>query len=1024
MPARALLAGLLALLAAAVGADASLAFTPGAAPCLYKSQFFDAAGLECRDCPAGFEVAPGGTACACPAGSVSSFAAPDAPTTDPQPLETCASCTAGGRAPSATGLYCVTCDPSSGTYAGGLGPAWTPAAFDAALGDCACEAGAANSVVVEADVHGAPFRDAAGALTKRCVPCPAGTVAASGKCATCAYPKVLKDGQCQCPETLPAGAKCHADEDSAAKLTRLSSVLEINLQGYDSLAFQNVYQAGAYQGASNLQNLKLFTDNLLDWGLECWDTGDRRACSGVANLCVLAMYSDTHPACKVYNKILAVRAAVQYHDTERVPAADWSFTMPWLLLAGSTPALLKEVNFEPSFDPAEAGSRVSFFASKYALDGAFLGYQDLTAQFQLCGSNSNDDAWLAFGTQYESKCAVTLADMARSSGGGAFYDLYFVDAAGKYYPVSGKVKNALRGGLAVNANAAEADDLLVRRFFMFDDRAGVADDGKLKLAQVARTVKLVLPAVKGNKLMPPYAELEYVAIPAEDASLHTVSFEVAYTLDQADFWSTVDIILVAALAVGGFAWMQQTYNFMRRRQDSPMDMKAMGIVLANGAGIVGNAFFAILFFVSCYCFFFYKFQNDVRAITPADEAIGLLKLLLEVGAILKSIDIAMTIYAQTSIDIFFIDWEKPRRVLRPGGAGEDSAPVSAWRSLFIANEWNEIQSRRMTNFDFTCLAVVFFLSGLHLDRLGDLHPDITDRGHKEYADSSILLRFALSSCLMLGVGLAQMIWIKVVQHRYFENPMELFVDLCFLAKISVVILSEDFSGYYIHGRNQMPFADTAIAQINKELLKEEEMNVAARGLISSSELKDLAENQTFEIFIPRSVREKYNATLLSRIQAAAFAQRMGAQQTLVRGAGEQGKSNDLEDQTLKAKREIELDFMDMVAEVENNPGTQVRVPGYMQQALGNAPEMLIGADKAVFVHDFFNNFSRVLFHGMELKLIIWNVMVFGAVDAVAKNSALAIAVTWCLDLFARQVREKVGQENLGKKALVDSHFLI
>ena len=44
-----------------------------------------------------------------------------------------------------------------------------------------------------------------------------------------------------------------------------------------------------------------------------------------------------------------------------------------------------------------------------------------------------------------------------------------------------------------------------------------------------------------------------VAIPAEDASLHTVSFEVAYTLDQADLWSTVDIILVAALAVGGFA---------------------------------------------------------------------------------------------------------------------------------------------------------------------------------------------------------------------------------------------------------------------------------------------------------------------------------------------------------------------------------------------------------------------------------------------------------------------------------------
>ena len=43
--------------------------------------------------------------------------------------------------------------------------------------------------------------------------------------------------------------------------------------------------------------------------------------------------------------------------------------------------------------------------------------------------------------------------------------------------------------------------------------------------------------------------------------------------------------------------------------------------------------------------------------------------------------------------------------------------------------------------------------------------------------------------------------------------------MCFLAKVSVVILSEDFAGYYLHGRNRMPFADTSMSDINKELQK-------------------------------------------------------------------------------------------------------------------------------------------------------------------------------------------------------------
>ena len=64
------------------------------------------------------------------------------------------------------------------------------------------------------------------------------------------------------------------------------------------------------------------------------------------------------------------------------------------------------------------------------------------------------------------------------------------------------------------------------------------------------------------------------------------------------------------------------------------------------------------------------------------------------------------LFCARSIDVFFLDWEKPRRVLAKGGAREESGPVSAWRSLLVANEWNELQTARMTNPALTMVVLV------------------------------------------------------------------------------------------------------------------------------------------------------------------------------------------------------------------------------------------------------------------------------------------------------------------------------
>ena len=57
--------------------------------------------------------------------------------------------------------------------------------------------------------------------------------------------------------------------------------------------------------------------------------------------------------------------------------------------------------------------------------------------------------------------------------------------------------------------------------------------------------------------------------------------------------------------------------------------------------------------------------------------------------------------------------ETPLLILSPypgeGGIRSATVPVSIWRTYFVANEWNEIQTVRKINPLFQVLTVVFFL---------------------------------------------------------------------------------------------------------------------------------------------------------------------------------------------------------------------------------------------------------------------------------------------------------------------------
>lgn len=68
---------------------------------------------------------------------------------------------------------------------------------------------------------------------------------------------------------------------------------------------------------------------------------------------------------------------------------------------------------------------------------------------------------------------------------------------------------------------------------------------------------------------------------------------------------------------------------------------------------------------------------------------------------MQLIEVGYLVYSQVTVDIFLVDWERPR--------GGTDHPVSIWRTYFVANEWNEIQTKRKINLNLHLLLTVVLL---------------------------------------------------------------------------------------------------------------------------------------------------------------------------------------------------------------------------------------------------------------------------------------------------------------------------
>jgi len=91
------------------------------------------------------------------------------------------------------------------------------------------------------------------------------------------------------------------------------------------------------------------------------------------------------------------------------------------------------------------------------------------------------------------------------------------------------------------------------------------------------------------------------------------------------------------------------------------------------------------------------------------------------------VDVVRLVLVQSNVDIFFVDWERPKATNaiyaslpsseKSTGDKNDAlannnrieSSVSTWRTYFIANEWNEIQTTRKVTIEVQLMLTLFFL---------------------------------------------------------------------------------------------------------------------------------------------------------------------------------------------------------------------------------------------------------------------------------------------------------------------------
>uniref|UniRef100_A0A674IVK4 Transmembrane protein 67 n=1 Tax=Terrapene triunguis TaxID=2587831 RepID=A0A674IVK4_9SAUR len=694
-------------------------------------------------------------------------------------------------------------------------------------GKCKC---AINEILVERDVKGTLLNEAL------CIRCDANEPSFSAS-------NVLGDRCIRCEQTfINISESCDCSDPN---------ILTGGLCFSNSRNFPSKAVATVRYGQLGITVVSAwFLKNLQASAAACWLYSNLTSCQALGNMCVMNMNSlssATSDACGLFQYVYANTAGLgTVHSV-----SFWRQNLPWLYY-GDQPGLASQVlhttQFPASFcfKGTNKNIKLQLIAASYDAEGNFLKWQNLEGGvLQLCPDTlTRLNAAYIFGTTYQQSCTISVSKMLSDFANPIFYDVYLEyhdDDSGQQYLWAVPVLNLnlQYNEMSVNQGSNMNNWLLTRRMFLVDSLSGQESDlGKQpRIIRIASKITIsirLIPSTQRGTIYPPLITIAYkdVLVQNPDTQSVMVSFSVNYEMNQSEGQIQTDIALGVLGGLSVLWSLLKTAGWKRRIGSPIIDLQTVLKFLLFYAGDLANVFFIITVGTGLYWLIFFKAQQFVSVLLPLPSQEEDFVTYVGCAFALKALQFLHKLFSQLTVDVFFIDWERPKgKILKAvegeGGIKSAAAPVSIWRTYFIANEWNEIQTVRKINPLFQVLAVLFFLEVVGFSNLAlmDSSSSLTRSSESYIAPWSRILRFGVSTVLWLVIAMLQ---------------------------ISVFLLSHRCFGYYIHGRSVHGHADTNMEEMNMNLKREAENLCSQRGLLPNTD------GQTFQISISGKMRQQYD----------------------------------------------------------------------------------------------------------------------------------------------------------------------
>ncbi|XP_020565832.1 meckelin isoform X3 [Oryzias latipes] len=908
------------------------------------NEFFDISSLSCAKCGANQRKSSSGLSCICQTGyKTKHFSSNKVPFT-------CEQCPPDKPAVTKDGFGCIRC----------------PGRLDD-NGNCQCPSG---NILVERDINGTFFDEAS------CEACigdsPAFTAPNSNgdRCERCQATFSNTFCTCQSPN-VQAGGLCFPPGSFSTNVNPSVS--------YAQLAF-------SIQSA-------WFVENLYSSAAACLVFSNLTACQALGNMCVMNMHSFTGlstDACGLFNTISRSKAALSSVQD----ISYWRANLPWLYY-GDEPGLAgqvlqnKPVPLSFSFRGTKKNTDIQLLAAVYNVRGDFLRWDPIGGNnLQLCPEQAfKQAAAFSFGTTYQETCELSVAELLTTHPEPLFYDV-FMDLGGgdnrKLLPLPTLVQNQQYNGQFINQGSMQ-NWYLSRRIFLVDTLSGREKtlSSLPKVIRVATSIKIrfqLVPRTQEGQIYPPLVSVSYTDVLIKEANSQTlpVTFSVEYEMDQSEARTKTDTALGVLGGLAALYSILKTVSWKRRIASPLIDMEA---------------------------------QQFVSVLLPLPAQEEQFETYIGCAFALKAVQFLNKLILQVTVDVFLIDWERPRSkasrtVPATKETKQEPSPVSIWRTYFVANEWNELQTVRKISPTFQIMAVLFFLEVLGFSNLALRDPWSTlERSPAAYTPPySLILRYGLAATLWICIGLLQVIFFTVFYEHFVEDKIRQFVDLCSVSNISVLLFSHRCFGYYIHGRSVHGHADTNMEEMNNNLKRERESLCGQRGLLSNTDI------QTFQVSFTNRLRLQYD-----RIQDSLS--RRNRPSRLI-----DASAANLSELQFKAYNTMNHFLASVIDHAHPEMDYIVKDKLTLERVIGM--EFLEPIDKSIFYNDERHSFSDVLFYGNEATLLIFDTLFFCVVDLGSQNFVLAAVLTYLQQAMFRFIRNTLGRRNLVNKTLVDQRFLI